>query len=283
MILFPLIVTAIRHRSFPRSMKTSVAHATSTELRNPDMPHTLMKQLADLKLTGMATALSTQMEQPGTYEELSFRERLALLTSNEQLVREQRKQKRLLQKARLRLEASVHDIDYQHPRNLERSRIAQLSQNEWVIRGQNLLITGPCGCGKTYVGCALGNNACQQGYSVKYWRLSRLLVELTHSRADGSYKKQLTDLSKTQLLILDDWGLEPLTAVHRNDLLEIMDDRYGKNATVMISQLPTDEWYGSVGENTLADAILDRLMHNAHRLEMKGESMRKRLAQVDTK
>ncbi|MHA0273247.1 IS21-like element helper ATPase IstB [Enterobacter ludwigii] len=247
------------------------------------MPHTLMKQLADLKLTGMATALSTQMEQPGTYEELSFRERLALLTSNEQLVREQRKQKRLLQKARLRLEASVHDIDYQHPRNLERSRIAQLSQNEWVIRGQNLLITGPCGCGKTYVGCALGNNACQQGYSVKYWRLSRLLVELIHSRADGSYKKQLTDLSKTQLLILDDWGLEPLTAVHRNDLLEIMDDRYGKNATVMISQLPTDEWYGSVGENTLADAILDRLMHNAHRLEMKGESMRKRLAQVDTK
>nr|WP_286675875.1 ATP-binding protein [Serratia marcescens] len=109
------------------------------------------------------------------------------------------------------------------------------------------------------------------------------MVELTHSRADGSYKKQLTDLSKTQLRILDDWGLAPLTAVHRNDLLEIMDDRYGKNATVMISQLPTDEWYGSVGENTLADAILDGLMHNAHRLETQGESMRKRLAQVDTK
>jgi len=152
-----------------------------------------------------------------------------------------------------------------------------------VVRGQNLLITGPCGCGKTYVGCALGNNACQQGYSVQYWRLSLLLVELTHSRADGSYRKQLTQLSKTQLLILDDWGLEPLLPAQRNDLLELMDDRYGKNATVMISQLPTDEWYGCVGDNTLADAILDRLMHNSHRLEMKGESMRKRLAQVDGK
>lgn len=218
------------------------------------MAHTLMKQLSELKLTGMVTALSAQMEQPGTYEDLSFKERLALLVSRESLERDQRKQKRLLQKARLRLEASVHDIDYQPARNLERSRIAQLSQSEWVLRGQNLLITGPCGCGKTYVGCALGNNACLQGYSVQYWRLSRLLGELTHGRADGSYRKQLTLLSKTQLLILDDWGLEPLQAAHRNDLLELMDDRYGKSATVMISQLPTEEWYGCMGDNTLADA-----------------------------
>ncbi len=223
------------------------------------------------------------MEQPGTYETLSFSERLSLLVSHEHLVREQRKQKRLLQKARLRLEASVHDIDWQPSRNLERSQIAQLSQNEWVVRCQNLLITGPCGCGKTYIGCALGNNACQQGYSVAYWRLSRLLAELTHGRVDGSHRRQLMNLSRTQLLILDDWGLEPLSPVHRNDLLEVMDDRYGKSATVMISQLPTEEWYGCVGDSTLADAILDRLMHNAHRLEMKGESMRKRRAQVDTK
>ncbi|EKC3541258.1 IS21-like element helper ATPase IstB [Salmonella enterica] len=245
------------------------------------MAHTLMKQLSDLKLTGMVSALAIQIEQPGTYEDLSFKERLALLVSRESLERDQRKQKRLLQKARLRLEASVHDIDYQPARNLERSRIAQLSQSEWVLRGQNLLITGPCGCGKTYVGCALGNNACHQGYSVQYWRLSRLLGELIHGRADGSYRKQLSQLSKIQLLILDDWGLEPLQATQRNDLLELMDDRYGKSATIMISQLPTEEWYGCVGDNTLADAILDRLMHNAQRLEMKGESMRKRLAQVD--
>ncbi|HIB1617299.1 TPA: IS21-like element helper ATPase IstB [Salmonella enterica subsp. enterica serovar Muenchen] len=212
------------------------------------MAHTLMKQLSDLKLTGMVSALAIQMEQPGTYEDLSFKERLALLVSRESLERDQRKQKRLLQKARLRLEASVHDIDYQPARNLERSRIAQLSQSEWVLRGQNLLITGPCGCGKTYVGCALGNNACHQGYSVQYWRLSRLLGELIHGRADGSYRKQLSQLSKIQLLILDDWGLEPLQATQRNDLLELMDDRYGKSATIMISQLPTEEWYGCVGD-----------------------------------
>ncbi|MGU6937078.1 ATP-binding protein [Salmonella enterica subsp. enterica serovar Madelia] len=206
------------------------------------MPYTLMKQLTEMKLTGMATTLSSQMEQPGTYEELSFRERLALLVTRESLEREQRKQKRLLQKARLRLEASVHDIDYQPARNLERSRIAQLSQNEWVVRGQNLLITGPCGCGKTYVGCALGNNACQQGYSVQYCRLSRLLVELTHSRADGSYRKQLAQLSKTQLLILDGWGLEPLLPAQRNDLLELMDGRYGKNATITNGRVVRLRW-----------------------------------------
>jgi DNA replication protein DnaC len=164
------------------------------------MPHTLMKQLTEMKLTGMAAALSSQMEQPGTYEELSFRERLALLVTRESLERDQRKQKRLLQKARLRLEASVQDIDYQPARNLERSRIAQLSQNEWVVRGQNPLITGPCGCGKTLCGCALGNNACQQGYSVQYWRLNRLLVELTHSRADGSYRKQPFSCQKRSCL-----------------------------------------------------------------------------------
>lgn len=239
------------------------------------MPHTLMKQLTEMKLTGMAAALSSQMEQPGTYEDLSFRERLALLVTHESLERDQRKQKRLLQKARLRLEASVHDIDYQPARNLERSRIAQLSQNEWVLRGQNLLITGPCGCGKTYVGCALGNNACQQGYSVQYWRLSRLLVELTHSRADGSYRKQLAQLSKTQLLILDDWGLEPLPSEQRSDLLEIVDLMYQLGSIIVVSQLPVESWYKMIGDSTHADAILDRLVHGSVKIELKGESMRK--------
>jgi len=150
-----------------------------------------MNQLVELKLSGMVAELSIQVEQPGTYEALSFIEKLALLVSREHLCREQRKQSRLLHKARLRLEASVHDIDYQPSRNLERALIAQLSQNEWVVRGQNLLITGPCGCGKTYMGCALEHNAGQQGYNVQDWRLSRLLSELMQGRADGSYKKQL--------------------------------------------------------------------------------------------
>jgi DNA replication protein DnaC len=174
----------------------------------------------------------------------------------------------------------VRDIDYQHPRNLTKAQIARLAQGDWNNRGQNLLVTGPCGSGKTYLACALGHNACLHGYSVRYYRLSRLLLELTQAKVDGSYHKQLTQLAKVQLLILDDWGLEPLKPAHRNDLMEIMDDRHGQTSTLVISQLPTDQWYTSIGDNTLADAILDRLMHNAHRLPLKGESMRKILGQL---
>ena len=146
---------------------------------------------------------------------------------------------------------------------------------DWVNKYQNLLMTGPCGSGKTYIACALGHTACRKGYRVKYYRLSRLLLELTQTKADGSYSRALQILSKLDLLILDDWGLEPLKAAQRNDLMEIMDDRHGSSSTVIISQLPTDQWYQSIGDNTLADAILDRLMHNAHRIKLKGESMRK--------
>jgi DNA replication protein DnaC len=158
--------------------------------------------------------------------------------------------------------------------------MAQLAQADWINRAQNLLITGPCGSGKTYLACALGHNACLRGYSVRYYRLSRLLLELTQAKADGSYHKQLKQLAKCQLLIIDDWGLEPLKSAQRNDLMEIMDDRHGYTSTLMSSQLPTDQWYASIGDNTLADAILDRLMHNAHRLQLKGESMRKILGQL---
>ena len=175
---------------------------------------------------------------------------------------------------------SVQDIDYEHPRNVTKAKIARLSQGDWIQRGQNLLMTGPCGSGKTYLACALGHNACLHGYSVRYYRLSRLLLELTQAKADGSYHKQLKQLARVQLLIIDDWGLEPLTPAHRNDLMEIMDDRHGLTSTLVISQLPTDQWYASIGDNTLADAILDRLMHNAHRLPLKGESMRKILGQL---
>ena len=235
----------------------------------------LLTQLRQLKLTAMAEALQTQLEQTGTYSELSFIERLHLLIEHEHLHREQRKQERLIRQAHFKLRAIVADIDYRHPRNITRSQIAQLAKGEWIDRAQNLLITGPCGSGKTYLACALGHNACLQGYSVRYYRLSRLLLTCAQSKADGSYHKQLKQLAKTQLLIIDDWGLEPLTPAHRNDLMEIMDDRHGHTATLVISQLPTDQWHNYIGDNTLADAILDRLMHNAHRLKLKGESMRK--------
>ena len=239
-----------------------------------------LTQLRQLKLGGMADALQTQLEQVGTYEDLPFIERLGLLLDQETLTRDQRKQERLIRQARFKLRASVQEIDYQHPRNITRSQIAQLAQGDWIHRAHNLLMTGPCGSGKTYLACALGDQACRHGYSVRYYRLSRLLLELTQAKADGSYHKQLKLLAKIQLLIIDDWGLETLQAAHRNDLMEIMDDRHGSTSTLVISQLPTDQWYASIGDNTLADAILDRLMHNAHRLPLKGESMRKQMGQL---
>ena len=240
-----------------------------------------LTQLRQLKLSGMAKALLSQEEQPGTYYDLPFAQRLQLLTDSEQLERTQRKQQRLLKAARLKLAANPQEIDYQHPRGLKQSVMASLLQLDWITKQQNLLVTGPCGSGKTYLACALAHAACMNGYAVKYYRLSRLLLELNQTKADGSYPKALQSLSKLDLLILDDWGLEALQAVHRNDLMEIMDDRHGSSSTLIISQLPTDQWYQSIGDNTLADAILDRLMHNAHRIKLKGESMRKSQSSVD--
>ena len=245
------------------------------------MISTTLSQLHQLKLNGMAKALQQQLEQPGQYEELSFGERLQLLTDQEVLERDTRKQQRLLKQAQLKLAATAHAIDYQHPRGLQRSMVAGLLQCDWLRRHQNLLITGPCGTGKTYIACALANTACQRGFSAKYYRLSRLMMELAQAKADGTYSKKLKSLARLNMLILDDWGLEPLKAAQRNDLMEIMDDRHGSSSTVLISQLPTEQWYQSIGDNTLADAILDRLMHNAHRIKLKGESMRKKLADVD--
>lgn len=233
-------------------------------------------QLRQLKLSGMANALVSQLEQPNTYDNLSFDERLQLLADSESQERTHRKQQRLLTAAKFKLAANAQSIDYQHPRGLKQSLVASLLQCDWLTKSQNLLMTGPCGSGKTYIACALGHNACMKGYSVKYYRLSRLLLALTQAKADGSYTKILASLAKLDCLILDDWGLEPLKAGHRNDLMEIMDDRHGASSTVILSQLPTDQWYQSIGDNTLADAILDRLMHNAHRIKLKGESMRKR-------
>lgn len=240
-----------------------------------------MTQLKQLRLSGMAEALGSQSEQPGTYEGLSFIERLSLLTAQESLVREQRLQQRLVKAAKFKLKAHAQQLDYEHPRGLKQSVMASLLSCHWLDKAQNLLITGPCGTGKTWIACALGHTACMKGQRVRYYRISRLMLELSQSKADGSYGKKLNLLSKIDLLILDDWGLELLSAAHRNDLMEIMDDRHGNTSTLVASQLPTDQWYQSIGDNTLADAILDRLMHNSHRIELKGESMRKKQIILD--
>jgi len=232
------------------------------------MINQILTRLRSLRLTGMADALNQQLEQPGNYDSLSFEERLALLAEQEET-------------ERFKLAARMEDIDYEHPRGLKQTQIASLASGDWLVRHRNLLITGPCGTGKSYLACALGHMACLKGRSVHYYRMSRLLEELTLAHGDGSYSKQLKLLAKTDLLILDDWGLEPLTQQHRNDLLEVMDDRHEHSSTIVTSQLPTKQWHGSIGDETLADAILDRLMHNAHRLTLKGESMRKKLGKLE--
>ncbi|HIJ29722.1 MAG TPA: ATP-binding protein, partial [Gammaproteobacteria bacterium] len=180
-------------------------------------------QLRKLRLGAMADALQLQLEQVSTYEELAFTERLSLLVDHELLNRDQNKQARLIRLARFKLMANIQDIDYQHQRNIKKDQIAQLAQTGWLDKAQNLLVTGPCGSGKTYLGCAVGHNACLNGYSTRYYRLSRLLLEMTQAKADGTYQKLLKLLASTQLLLIDDWGLEPLEAAHRHDLMEIMD------------------------------------------------------------
>jgi len=241
------------------------------------MIEALLNQLRQLKLSGMAAELQSQREQPGTYEGLAFTERLQLLIDHEDQERQQRKQDRLLHLAQFKLNAYPKDIDYQNARGLKQAQMASLLQCDWINKAQNLLLTGPCGSGKTYIACALGHQACLKGYSSKYYRVSRLTLALTQAKADGTYLKLLKSIAGFDLLILDDWGLEPLSAAARHDLMEMMDDRYGKTATLVASQLPTEQWYQSIGDNTLADAILDRLMHNAHRINLKGESMRKKM------
>ena len=242
--------------------------------------HTL-QQLHSLRLTGMADALEQQLSQLNTYEDLGFMERLSMLVNSEATCRDNRKITRLLRQARLRLHAQPADIDYRARRGLHKDTMAQLLQLDWIRHHRNLLIEGPTGTGKTFLACALGQTACEQGLSVRYYRTSRLFDALTIAHGDGSFGKLLVQLAKAQLLIIDDWGLDVLSQQQRNDLLEIVEDRHGKGATLITSQLPVTHWHEAIGDPTLADAILDRLLHNSHKIQLKGESMRKIQATAD--
>ncbi len=241
--------------------------------------HTLEK-LRALRLTGMCQAFEQQLAQPAA-QELAFEERFGLLIDHEILYRDNRRLARLLKSAKLRLNACVEDIDYRHPRGIDRSFMSSLTSCQWIQRHQNLCLTGPTGTGKTWLACALGNQACRQGLSVRYLRVPRLFEMLRIAHADGTYPRLMNQLAKVDLIILDDWGIQKIAATQRNDLMEVIEDRHGLRSTLIASQLPIEHWHDYIGEATLADAILDRLLHNAHRLPLKGESIRKKQKKLD--
>ena len=236
--------------------------------------HPTLEKLTELRLNGMKEALVEQQDM-ADIDELEFEERLGLLVDRELTAREDRRLKTRLRTARLRQQAAIEDLDYRHPRGLDKSLMRDLASCQWIKRHLNLLITGSTGVGKTWIACALAHKACRQGYTAQYRRLSRLFDELSYAHADGRYPLLMKKLARTDLLVLDDWGLAKLTAPQRRDLLEVLDDRHDRRSTLITSQLPVEHWHKIIGDPTLADAILDRLVHNAYRIELKGESMRK--------
>jgi len=236
--------------------------------------HPTVDKLHQLRLSGMAHALASQAQSP-EIGQLSFEERFGLLVDSEVAERESRQNASRLKRAKLKLAATPEDVDYRHPRKLDRALFARLMTGQWVSAHQNVLICGPTGVGKTFLACALANQACRQGRSVLYARLSRLLPSLAIGRGDGSYAKTLAQLAKTDVLVIDDWALAPLSDESRRDLLEIFDDRHGNRSTIITSQLAVKHWHDSIGDPTLADAILDRVVHQAHTLDLDGESLRK--------
>lgn len=245
------------------------------------LTHPLLDKLRTLRCQGMLEALQEQLTQ-SDMQALSFEDRVSLMIDREWWLRENNRIKKRLKSANLRQTASMEDIDYEPARGLSKAVMQMLSACQWVRESQNILLMGPTGTGKSFVASALGHKACLEGFTVRYVRCSLLFQELAVARGDGRYLKLIKQISKSQVLILDDWGVSPMNDTYRRDLLEILDDRHQLSSTIVTSQLPLKYWHDFIGDPTLADAILDRLIHNSHKIELKGESMRKKKSKLNS-
>ncbi len=243
--------------------------------------HPTIEKLNSMRLAGMAKGLRTQLENPEIHN-LPFEDRMSLLVEAELLERETRQLATRIKGAKLRENAALEDLDTRASRGLDRALVASLATCQWIKRRHNLLITGATGAGKTWLSCALSHNACRQGMTAAYHRLPALMQDLDLARHDGRYKKLMRALGRAELLVLDDLGIAPLSVEQLRDLLEIIDERYQKRSTLITSQLPVANWHEALGDPTMADAILDRVVHNAYKIELKGEdSMRKLRSKID--
>lgn len=241
-----------------------------------------IEKLNSMKLTAMAKAFADQMQCPDITQ-LAFEERFGLIVDHQMTELENRRMQNRLKKAKLRLPASLEDLDFKQGRGLDRAAVMSLALNQWVKSHHNILVTGPTGAGKSYLACALAQKACRDGYATLYQRVPRLLQEIAVSRLDGRYAKLIAPITKCEVLILDDLLISPLTREEQRELLEIVEERYDRKATIVTSQLPVKAWHDAMQDPTLADAILDRLVHNSYKLELKGESMRRKRSMLDQK
>ncbi len=239
------------------------------------LTHPTLDQLRQLGFAGMARAFEELAANPSGAE-LDHAEWLGLLLDRELADRRDRRLKARLRYARLRHQAAVEDVDYRTARGLDRAQFQKLALGGWIEERQNLIIEGPTGVGKSWLSCALGHRACRDNHSVLYQRIPRLFADLALARGDGRYARLMRGLGGVKLLILDDWGLQPLGPEQRHDLLEIVEDRYGRGSTLITSQVPVDRWHDLIGAPTLADAILDRIVHNAHRIQLRGDFLRRK-------
>jgi DNA replication protein DnaC len=241
------------------------------------LTHPTLDRLREFGLHGMAKGFHDLADNPQS-QALGHAEWLGILLERESTLRQQKRFESRAKTAKLRHLAAVEDVDYQTPRGLDRTMFLKLAGCDWIRERRHCLLTGPAGVGKSWLACSLGYKACRENLSVLYQRMSRLFAALALARGDGRYAKLLKQLARVDLLILDDWGPEPLLAEQQRDLLEIVEDRYNAGSLIITSQVPIDRWYEIVGNPTLADAILDRIIHNAHRIELRGESLRKQRA-----